>query len=102
MLKDLKLYLMKKHGNKPFTIEYRKSLTRKDIPALPNTISKLIKKAIEERLAIDPIRGKPLQYHLKGYRRLRVSSYRIIYSIDMPAHKVVVIAIRHRKNIYDR
>ena len=72
---------MKKPGNKLFKIELRKTVITKDIPALPKTIKRLIQKAIEKRLTIDPVGfGKPLQYSLKGYRRLRVSSYRVVYS----------------------
>ena len=62
----------------------------------------LIKKAIENRLTTDPIGfGKPLRYSLKGYRRLRVSDYRIVYRIEQEAHMVVIVAIKHRKDIYD-
>jgi len=49
--------------------------------------------------------SKPLRYSLKGHRRLRVSDYRIIYRIEINEkqqshHKVVIIAIKHRKNMY--
>ncbi len=93
---------MKTHGSNLFTIVYRKAVLKKDIPALTTTAKKLIKKSIEERLTVDPIGfGKPLQYNLKGYRRLRVSSYRIVYSVDLPSQIVTIIGIRHRKNIYE-
>ena len=58
------------------------------------------KKAIEERLMIDPIGfGKPLRYSLKGHRRLLVSDYRIVYRID--ADTVIIVSIKHRKDVYD-
>ncbi|MBU1926637.1 MAG: type II toxin-antitoxin system RelE/ParE family toxin, partial [Gammaproteobacteria bacterium] len=61
-----------------------------------------IKKAIEERLMVDPISfGKPLRYSLKGHRRLRVSNYCVLYRIEVSTHTVVVVAIKHRKEIYD-
>jgi len=73
-----------------------------DIPALPSTARVMIKRAIEERLTIDPIGfGKPLRYSLKGHRRLRVSDYRIVYRIDVSIHTVLVVAIKHRKEVYD-
>ena len=57
------------------------------------------KKAIEERLMVDPITfGKPLRYSLKGHRRLRVSDYRVVYRIENKS--VIIIAIKHRKDIY--
>lgn len=62
----------------------------------------MIKKAIEERLTLDPVGfGKPLRYSLKGHRRLRVSDYRIIHRINVSTHTVIIIAIKHRKEIYE-
>lgn len=50
----------------------------------------------------DPIGfGKPLRYSLKGHRRLRVSDYRIVYRIEAETNTVVIIAIKHRKEVYD-
>jgi addiction module RelE/StbE family toxin len=73
-----------------------------DIPALPKSAKALIRKAIEERLTTDPIHyGKPLRYSYKGHRRLRVSDYRVIYRVDMEARAVFIVAIGHRKDIYD-
>lgn len=89
-------------GNNPYSIEYQRSVIEKDIPKLPTSAKTLIKKAIEERLTLDPIGfGKPLRYSLKGLRRLRVSNYRVIYSVDPNNHLVIIIAIKHRKDIYD-
>lgn len=99
---------MKKLGSKKsaqqtsdlYCIEYLQKVTSKDIPLLPKTMRMLIKQAIEERLGVDPIGfGKPLQYNLKGCRRLRVGDYRIIYQIK--EKKVIIIAIKHRKDVYE-
>jgi len=90
---------MKMLGNSTYTIEYIKKVTTDDIPALPKSIAKTIKLAIEERLIIDPIGfGKPLRYSLKGHRRLRVGNYRIVYRIENQT--VIISAIKHRKDIY--
>lgn len=89
-------------NNQKYTIEYLESVLAEDIPNLSASAKNIIKKAIEERLTIDPIGfGKPLRYSLKGHRRLRVSNYRFLYRIEPNHHKVVVIAIKHRKEIYD-
>lgn len=88
-------------GNSFYQIEYLPEVIKKDIPQLPKKAKTLVQKAIEERLLIDPIGfGKPLRYSLKGHRRLRVGDYRVIYRIDALNQLVVIIAIRHRKNIY--
>jgi mRNA-degrading endonuclease RelE of RelBE toxin-antitoxin system len=51
---------------------------------------------------IDPIGfGKPLRYSLKGHRRLRVSDYRIVYRIDADTSLVIIISIKHRKDVYE-
>lgn len=85
-----------------YQIRYLEEAVREHIPNLPSSARFLIKRAIEERLTTDPIRfGKPLQYSLKGHRRLRVSDYRIVYRIESETQTVVIIAIKHRKDIYE-
>ncbi len=85
-----------------YQIRYLEEVVRKHIPDLPAGAKSLIKRAIEERLTTDPIGfGKPLRYSLKGHRRLRVSDYRIVYRIDSQTQTVLIIAIKHRKDIYD-
>lgn len=59
-----------------------------------------IRRAIEERLTIDPIKlGKPLKYSLLGMRRLRVGNWRIIYRIS--GNDVEIVKIGNRKEIYE-
>ena len=51
---------------------------------------------------IDPIGfGKPLRYSLKGHKRLRVSDYRVVYRIDPQTKTVFIVAIKHRKDVYE-
>lgn len=89
-------------GSKLFTVDYLDTVVKDDIPNLPTKVKKMIQRAIEERLMVDPIGfGKPLRYSLKGHRRLRVSDYRVVYRIESDKHNIVIIAIKHRKNIYD-
>ena len=88
-------------GNK-YTVEYLDVVLKEDIPNLQVTIKTMIKKAIEERLTVDPIGfGKPLRYSLKGHRRLRVSDYRIVYRIEPEKNIVLIVSIKHRKDVYD-
>lgn len=83
-----------------YSIEYLQAVITNDIPQLPKSVAIQIKKAIEERLAIDPVGfGKPLRYSLKGIRRLRVGDYRILYSIK--GKRVIISAIKHRKVVYE-
>jgi mRNA interferase RelE/StbE len=79
-----------------YKIKYLASVTEEDIPNLPKTA------AIIERLVVDPIGfGKPLRYSLKGHRRLRVNDYRIVNRIEPETSTVLIIAIKHRKDVYD-
>lgn len=83
-----------------YKIEYSKTVKKEDIPNLSKSILTQIKRAIEERLVIDPVGfGKPLRYNLKGCRSLRVGDYRIVYIINNQT--VTIIAIKHRKDVYE-
>ncbi len=85
-----------------YQIRYLEEVVSKHIPELPLSMRTLIKRAIEERLMVDPIGlGKPLRYSLKGHRRLRVGEYRVVYRIDVSAQTVVIVAIKHRKDVYE-
>jgi mRNA interferase RelE/StbE len=84
-----------------YSIRYLEVVVKEHIPILPKTAKERIKKAIEDRLSVDPVKyGKPLQYSLKGHRRLRVGDYRVIYRIDSSNFFVLIVAIEHRKNVY--
>jgi mRNA interferase RelE/StbE len=85
-----------------FQIRYLDVVIREHIPALPSRIKISIKRAIEERLVVDPVSfGKPLRFSLNGYRRLRVGDYRIIYKIDSQTCIVTIVTIGHRRDVYE-
>jgi len=33
--------------------------------------------------------------------KIRVGDYRVVYEIDRPANRVIVLFVGHRKNVYD-
>jgi mRNA interferase RelE/StbE len=85
-----------------FTIRYIESAKEKYFSEIPLDKKHLIKRVIEERLTTKPQDfGKPLRGSLKKHYRLRVGDYRIIYRIDLDVKIVTVIAIGHRKDIYE-
>lgn len=55
-----------------------------------------------EALRENPERGKPLQMTLKGLRSYRTGDYRIIYRAVAARIEILVVAIGHRREIYDR
>lgn len=84
-----------------YTIEYVESV-KEDLTSISKTNKDQIRKAIEKKLATNPIEfGKPLQYSLKGLRRLRVGDYRIIFQIDEENKGVLIVKIGHRREVYD-
>jgi len=86
-----------------YSIHYPKNVIKKHISNLPLKIKRIIKQVIEERLIIDPIgNGKPLKYMLKGYRSCRVGDYRIIYKIEQKKNEIIIAAIQHRKEVYEK
>lgn len=85
-----------------FKILYTSEVVSEQIPKLSAGVSRKIKKAVEKKLAIDPVAyGKPLRRSLKGLRRLRVEDYRVIYKIDHDQNQVIILMIGHRKDAYE-
>jgi mRNA interferase RelE/StbE len=85
-----------------FKVEFLDQDVLDQFKSLPKSAQQMIKTAIEERLEVDPISfGKPLQRSWRGHRRMRVSSYRIIYRIEKEANIVVIVAVDNRKDIYE-
>jgi len=85
----------------PFTISYHKEVVKKDIPALPAAIKARIKSAIETKLTTYPEQyAFPLKRTLKGYWKLRVGDYRVIFEFDRSL--IIVLGIGHRKEIYNQ
>ncbi|MBK7960108.1 MAG: type II toxin-antitoxin system RelE/ParE family toxin [Bdellovibrionales bacterium] len=84
-----------------YTIQYLASV-KDDLKGLSKSTKDKLKKAIEKKLMINPIEfGKPLQYSLKGLRRLRVEDYRIVYQINLEAKLVIIVKVGHRKEVYN-
>ena len=83
-----------------YSIQYLESV-KTDLKGLPKSVKEKLRKAIEKKLMLNPIEfGKPLQYSLKGLRRLRVDDYRIIYQIEIETKNVLIVKIGHRKEVY--
>lgn len=84
-----------------FKIQYLEAV-KEDLRSLPKSVKEKLRKAIEKKLMLNPVEfGKPLQYSLKGLRRLRVDDYRIIFQIDLESKTVLVVKIGHRKEVYE-
>jgi mRNA interferase RelE/StbE len=85
----------------PYELIYHPDVKRKDISRIPGNIRDRIRDAIERRLGTEPLKyGQPLRRALKGYRKLRVGDFRVLYRIEQ--HCVVILLIGHRSDVYIR
>ena len=83
----------------PFYLKYHPAVRNEDLPIIDRRMKDRIRKAIEERLQTVPHEyGDPLRKDLKGYRKLRVGDYRVVFKIS--GSEVWILGIRHRKSIY--
>lgn len=72
-----------------------------DLKDIPKAYLGAIKKAVKERLGTRPYDFKALSgKKYKGLYRLRVSDFRIIYRVDEKSESVTILAIGHRRLIY--
>ena len=84
-----------------FEILYHPKVVKEDITILPSAWRDKIRFAIEEKLTIAPdFYAKPLRRSLKGYRKLRVGDYRVVFRIQ--GEKIYILAILHRSVVYQK
>jgi mRNA interferase RelE/StbE len=87
-------------GRVAFTVKYHPDVRDIDLPRINAKMRQRIRRAIESRLMTAPQEyGTPLRKSLRGYWKLRVGDYRIVFKIEQGV--LYVLGIRHRKNIYD-
>lgn len=83
----------------PFLVIYHTDVKKQDIPKLNGDVRDRIRKAIETRLMIAPHDyGEPLRKTLRGYWKMRVGDYRVVFRVDGEA--ILVLGICHRKDVY--
>ena len=83
-----------------FQIVYHPLVPREDIPALNRDMKDRIRRAIEARLTRAPQDyGKPLKGTLRSFWSLRVGDYRVVYRIEPPLVKILLIA--NRRDAYE-
>ena len=58
-------------------------------------------KAAVRAIAADPERGEPLLRELEGLWKYRVRRFRIVYAIDRKTRAIRLIAVGHRRHVYE-
>ncbi|GBD98855.1 plasmid stabilization system protein [bacterium BMS3Abin07] len=85
----------------PFELKYHPDVKGIDISSLNARLKKRIRNAIENRLMTAPHQyGEPLRKTLKGYWKLRVGDYRVVFKIM--GNEVWILGIIHRKKVYEK
>jgi mRNA interferase RelE/StbE len=83
-----------------YKLRYHPSVKSEDLPKLDRAIAVRIRKAIETRLLAAPQEyGEPLRRTLKGYWKLRVGDYRVVFRVK--GKEIFVLGIIHRKEVYE-
>lgn len=83
-----------------YRLVYHSAVPEEDLPVIPANMRARIARAIEARLTEKPEQyGSPLRGTLKGYWKLRVGDYRVVYRIV--GDEIRIFAIRHRRHIYE-
>jgi len=81
-------------------IKYHPRVKSDDISRLSSNIAVRIENAIRGRLIVNPIKyGFYLRGSLKGYRKLRVGNWRVIYRV-VDDKEIRILAIGNRKDVY--
>lgn len=82
-----------------FEILYHRLVMKDDFKKISPFDQKRILKTIQKKLTADPISfGKPLLGELKGYYRLRIDPYRVVYRVEGGQVIVFVLKIGMRRD----
>ncbi|GHS92455.1 hypothetical protein AGMMS49949_04580 [Alphaproteobacteria bacterium] len=83
----------------PYRIEYLEEVYPQ-LAKIPKNMRDAIVKAINERLTVAPYRFKPLVFDWKGFFRMRVGDYRVIYHVRENEVTVLIVKIDSRGSVY--
>lgn len=70
------------------------------IRQLAPDLKRSVKQALRA-LCANPETGEPLRRELQGLWRYRVRRFRIVYRVDGARHVLQVLAIGHRRSVYE-
>ncbi len=83
----------------PYALLYHPDIARRDLSAIPLNVQSRIGQALAARLQEAPEKyGQPLHGTLRGYWKLRVGDYRVVFRIV--GGEVWILGILHRRQVY--
>ena len=84
----------------PYTLRYHPEVAEEDLPDIPVNLRQRLARSIEARLTTSPERyGAPLKGSLKGYWKLRVGDYLVVFKVV--GSEVWILTILHRREVYE-
>ncbi len=96
--------LVKQRRNSIYNRMYSVEIENRCLREMKKLDQHVVRRAItliEEVIVKDPYSGKKLKGKYSDLFSYRFSDYRIIYEIRQQKLLVVILRIRHRKNVYD-
>lgn len=76
---------------------------KRDLDRLPEKVATAVVEFVYGSLADNPRRmGHELHFELTGTHAARRGEYRVLYHIEATAHRIVIVAIDHRRDVYRR
>lgn len=82
-----------------YRVVYHQLVLDKDFKKISKYDQNIIAGAIHNKLTLDPYAfGKPLTKSLKGFYRLRVNKFRVVYKIKKEEIIVFILQIGQRKD----
>ena len=82
-----------------FQIKVHALVLRNDFKKINQRNRSFILKTIYKKLGHSPEKyGTPLRYNLKGYWKLKISDFRVIYKIEKKEVKVLVLKVGMRRD----
>jgi len=82
-----------------YTLLYHPLVREQDLPEINPDLRSRIARAIQSRLTTEPQKyGSPLRKTLRGYWKIRVGDYRVVYKIS--GNEIWILGIIHRKVVY--
>lgn len=74
---------------------------QRDLRRLPEKIARAVVEFVYGSLADNPERvGRALQLELAGHHAARRGDYRVTYTIDRSAGRVLIVYVDHRADVY--
>jgi mRNA interferase RelE/StbE len=84
----------------PYVVEWA-APAKRALQRLPEKVATAAIEFIYGPLADNPHRvGRPLRFELEGTHSAHRGDYRVLYAIDDPNRRVVILTIDHRADVY--